>query len=475
MTGVVLGGGVVLGPSALSKLAVTPSIFFVNCCHLGEIDAAAEDKSRQASLAGGPELAASVAVALVQLGVRCVVVAGWAVDDDPAEAFGECFYREMLGGASFGVATLRARQKAYEKWPNSNTWGAYQSYGDPDYRLHEVAPNSADAGGADQFVAIPEAIEAARQIREDVNIGLERDLDAQRSRLVGIEKEALTRNWLGSDSAELRVALAEARAELGDFSEAVEHYEAAVSSADASYKVRAVEQLANLRVRSAVAAFRQPPTEGRDPAQTIGTIQASLTAIQALSQAAGETLERLSLQGSCWKRLAQVQESSSAADEALKKMADCYDRAAAIGGPERDYPNIMACNARICLAVRSGTNCDREIGETLQRLGDTKPSDDADFWKLIKWADVRMNLAILGAPAPSVQLGEIEKAYKRAWRHVGSPVKLMSVVEQFQFYEDIFAGGAESSGPTRKNIVEWVAKLRHVLETESEFVGKKPD
>ena len=112
MTGVVLGGGVVLGPSALSKLAVSPSIFFVNCCHLGEIDAAAEDKASQASLEGRPEFAASIAVELIRLGVCCVIVAGWAVDDDAAEAFGKCFYQEMLDGANFGVATLRARQKA---------------------------------------------------------------------------------------------------------------------------------------------------------------------------------------------------------------------------------------------------------------------------------------------------------------------------------------------------------------------------
>jgi CHAT domain len=119
MTGVVLGGGVVLGPSALSKLAVSPSIFLVNCCHLGEIDAAAEDKARQASLVGRPEFAASVAVELVRLGVRCVIVAGWAVDDDAAAKFGTTFYEGMLDGASFGVATLRARQEAYNLHPNS--------------------------------------------------------------------------------------------------------------------------------------------------------------------------------------------------------------------------------------------------------------------------------------------------------------------------------------------------------------------
>jgi CHAT domain len=471
MTGAVLGGGVVLGPSALSKLAVSPSIFFVNCCHLGEIDAAAEDKARQASLEGRPELAASVAVELIRLGVRCVVVAGWAVDDAAAETFGKFFYQEMLNGATFGVATLRARQEAYNLRPNSNTWGAYQCYGDPDFRLSEAGTSWSDPGRADQFVAVPEAIEAVHQIRDDVNIGLERDLNAQRSRLDRIEVEAGNRNWLGS--AELRVALAEARAELNDLPQAIEHYAAAMSGADASYKVRAVEQLANLRVRNAVAAFRSLPPHGREPAETIATIEASLRTVQALAQAIGETQERLALQGGCWKRLAQVHGSSSAAEGALGNMADCYDRAAAIQGGDRDYPRLMACNARICIAARRGTNCDEEIGTFLQRLSDSKPPDDADFWKLIQWADVRLNIAIMRAPAPSDgEEDEIEKAYRRAWRHVGSPVKLRSVVEQLEFYEDIFADGAAASAPKRESIIARVAKLRNVLETE--FLGGKP-
>jgi hypothetical protein len=64
-TGVVLGSGIIMGPSELSKLPVSPSIFFVNCCNLGKIDAAAEDKARQESLEGRPEFAASVAVQLI--------------------------------------------------------------------------------------------------------------------------------------------------------------------------------------------------------------------------------------------------------------------------------------------------------------------------------------------------------------------------------------------------------------------------
>ncbi|MGG5890095.1 CHAT domain-containing protein [Falsiroseomonas sp. HC035] len=124
-TCVVLGGGVVLGPSVLSKLPVCPSIVFVNRCHLGKLDSHAEDAARQAEMAGQPELAASVADELIRSGVSCVVAAGWAVDDDAEEAFARRFYAEMLGGADVGSATLAARRAAYDLRPESKTWGAY--------------------------------------------------------------------------------------------------------------------------------------------------------------------------------------------------------------------------------------------------------------------------------------------------------------------------------------------------------------
>ena len=62
------------------------------------------------------------------------------------------------------------------------------------------------------------------QVRDDLNIGLERKLDPLRERLEALE--AAAQKWLGK--AELRVALAEAWGELGDLPKAIEHYTAAV-------------------------------------------------------------------------------------------------------------------------------------------------------------------------------------------------------------------------------------------------------
>ena len=467
VTGVVLGGGVVMGPSELSKLPVSPAIFFVNCCNLGQIDAMAEDKARQESLEGRPELAASVAVQLIQLGVRCVIVAGWEVDDDCAKAFGLRFYSEILDGSSFGEATLQARRAAYGTKPDNNTWGSFQCYGDPDYRLRVVTatPGAADEG--DQFVGVSEAIAAAEQISGDMNVGLERNLKVQRDRLVRIESEAKRKGWL--KSAPLCAALGEARTELDDLPEAIDFYTAAMKNEKATFKLRAVEQFANLSVRNAVRQYRKQPEEGRNPAKAVVVIQGSLSKLDWLTKAVGPTPERLSLQAACWKRLAQVDPRGEAANEALKSMKACCDEAVGLGGDDPDYPRFMACNAAICMALRDGTACDPGVGEDLQRMADEPAPDEADFWKLIRSADARTNISIMNA-APPGDTNKIRDAYGLAWRHIGSPVKMRSVTEQLEFYEDIFDGGADETASTRERVRAWAAELRSFIE--SEFLAK---
>ena len=452
-TGIILGGGAVLDPSALAKIPVSPAIVFINCCHLGV---------GPINVEGRPEFAANVAIELVKLGARCMIAAGWAIDDDVAAEFGKAFYEAMLNGETFGKATLLARQAAYRANPNSSTFGAYQCYGDPDYRLR-ANKRRKGGDGPQSFVAVSEAIEAVMQVRDDLNIGLERKLDTLKDRLNTLEGAA--QKWLGK--AELRVALAEAWGELGDLPKAIEHYTAAVRSSDASFKVKAIEQLANLSVRNAVVTLRVLPPEKRDPAKTLEEIKAWLRKIEGLTALLAETRERLSLQGACWKRLAQVEPASGGTPDALKKMAVCYDRAAEIADArDKSYPQLMACVARICQAVQAGADCDAGVEAQLKALIDAAVPDGADFWELINWADAKMAEAILCSERPADELPNLLAAYERAWRHVGSPVKLKSVVEQLEFYEDIFSAGALGTEAKRDSIRALATKLRGPLEVE---------
>jgi hypothetical protein len=187
-----------------------------------------------------------------------------------------------------------------------------------------------------------------------------------------------------------------------------------------------------------------------------------------LTEVLGETRERLSLQGSCWKRLAQAQPAS--ADAELGKMAERYDRASAVDERgDRSYPQFMAYVARICAAVRTGNECDAGVVEQLKKLIDATPPEDADFWQLIQWADARMADVIFQSPNPLSAQQSLRAAYERAWRHVGSPVKLKSVIEQLEFYEDIFSFGVPTTEAKRDSIRALAGKLRSALEAE--FLG----
>jgi len=484
VTGVVLGGGVVLGPSVLSKLPVSPSIVFVNCCHLGRIDPLAEDQARQAAAAGRPELAASVAVELIRSGVRCVVAAGWAVDDDAAQAFATGFYREILGGADFGSATLTARRAAYELRPDSNTWGAYQCYGDPDYRLGDfMPPTAAVTSILLRFAIVDEAIEAVQRVSEEVNIGLERDLsqtiglylESRRARLNAITEEAKQKEWLGEP--DLRVALADAYAQLGDLAAAVEHYDAAVAEPNARVRVKAIEQLANFCVRQTFAALRRSPPGERAFDVAAIAIRDAEARLAALAQLLGETGERLALQGSCAKRLAQLESlrapaggSGSEVVRELGRMAALYDRAAALqrakpaAGQDFRYPQLMACSARLCLALRTGCAVDRTVGEQLEGLRTSMAPDEDNFWQLVASADATMMTAIARPGEDAAAWQDIADRYRAVWRHVGSPLKLMSVREQLEFYEDVLGQAPGMAEDARGGLLTRLGEVRRDLD-----------
>ena len=139
-SGVVLGNNIYLTAAEIGQLRVVPEMVFLNCCHLGVIDAdtMTEQSGRQPGQRAWNKLAASVSEKLIEIGVRAVVAAGWAVNDRAAPRFAETLYRKMLSGdvAQFGDAVRTARQAIYDSDRSTNTWGAYQCYGDPGFILH---------------------------------------------------------------------------------------------------------------------------------------------------------------------------------------------------------------------------------------------------------------------------------------------------------------------------------------------------
>ena len=85
--------------------------------------------------------------------MRCVVAAGWAVDDEAAQWFATTFYENSAGRIEFHRCGRGRRAKARER--GGNTWAAYQCYGDPDWTYRR------GTGDAQRPIAVPVSQELA--------------------------------------------------------------------------------------------------------------------------------------------------------------------------------------------------------------------------------------------------------------------------------------------------------------------------
>ena len=448
-TGVVLGEGVVLGPSLIEQMPITPDLFFVNCCHLAKTDPDTEAAHR---LERRPELAASVAVKLIEMGCRAVVAAGWAVDDEAAALFARSLYEQLLDGAPYGSAVRGARERTHDAHMGSTTWGAYQCYGEPDWRLDPRSTRTASERTM-HYAAPVEALVEVEQIREASNIGTGRDAEATAARLRDIEEAIKARGWMSR--ADLRAALGEAHAELGRVSEAhaelghigeaIAHYEAALRLEEAQAPVRTIEHLANLRVRQA-GRMGSGSEAAREAA--LSTIDRARSELERLTELAGPTMERLSLQGRAWKRRAQLVEQEEDREEALRRMGACYEQALELarkrGLPNAYSASLMQGKAELLLALRKNVEPPDKLREffaalcqELQNSGD----EPDDFWRTVALPDARLCLAIAEKRLDAGQEAALVAAYDEAWRAAGSDLKLGSVIERYAFLEAMLGEG----------------------------------
>jgi hypothetical protein len=148
--GMVIGDHLFLTSKEINQMSQVPEFVFVNCCYLGKVDGEAEAKSQQRY-----QLAANIGVQLIEMGVKAVVAAGWAVDDTSALLFAEKFYQQMFAGRPFGEAVKEARSTCYKNNKKNNTWGAYQCYGDQFYTISSATQQ----GNKEKCYTLPIEIE----------------------------------------------------------------------------------------------------------------------------------------------------------------------------------------------------------------------------------------------------------------------------------------------------------------------------
>jgi CHAT domain len=313
-SGMVLDNGVFLTAVEVGQMQQVPELVFLNCCHIGQTG----PEATATPTVEFNRLAASISRELIEMGVRAVVAAGWAVDDAAAENFAQRFYEKMLGDETFGRALKAARIHTYQQFRGSNTWGAYQAYGDPDYRLNQPGTGTAPTGLGQVDVA--EFIQAVE------NIG-RRAEEGHTSTALSKEVEpldALVRDcpieW--RDQTDVRMAIGFAYARLKKFDKASENLiETLAAEGDTSTTtMRAVEQLANYEARHAERIAAD------EPARAGELFECAILRLKQLL-AVAKTTERHSLLGATYKRRAATEANPEAARAALAEASDHYRKA----------------------------------------------------------------------------------------------------------------------------------------------------
>lgn len=127
-----------LSANELNRIDQVPKFVFSNACESGITPDRARDRN--------PRLAPSFAEAFFNRGVANFVCTAWPVDDVAARTFAVTVYANLLGIQSDAVPNaggpvpmheaMKQARLAIARTPNGRTtWGAYQHYGNPYFRL----------------------------------------------------------------------------------------------------------------------------------------------------------------------------------------------------------------------------------------------------------------------------------------------------------------------------------------------------
>jgi hypothetical protein len=358
VSGMIIGEGMVLTPGDVEQMRRVPELVFINCCHLGRVDQDARQQRSDSHLAH--RLAANLAVQFIKMGVRAVIAAGWAVQDQAAQTFAETFYRQMTKGVRFGEAVRRAREQTWKAHRYHNTWGAYQCYGDPDFRLKSEGQGEG-GGERTRYVAPAEALVELGNLRADAECAPPKRMAQLQDDLLNIERalneigEREGLHWC--DYGDVAEALGLAQGELGRFADAVAMLDRAIAAHDAGASSRAVEQRIRYQARHAKSLCQSPDRHAQEAG--LALFERALASYDTLDRHPARQLTPMRSQSRVsvhWRRV-QVLPADERAEE-LKALVAVLDQAATElkrgdGDPLDPFSRLLWLAANLMLTAYS--------------------------------------------------------------------------------------------------------------------------
>lgn len=446
ITGMVIGKDAFLTPANIKSIRFVPDLVFINCCHLGK-------EEGKKILENPHQLAANLATEFIRMGVKAVIATGWAVNDHGAETFASTFYNLMLEGCRFGDAVRRARYATYMQHKGSNTWGAYQCYGNPDFQLNLEA-SSGNNRQVEESVSESELAAKIEGISWDAKISRTNNTELLEKKLDKLVN-SIPAEWMNHDVQE---AIGRAYGELGALEQATEYYLVSLKKNSCNTSLKSIEQLANLQARLAVQRWQTPSAKRADTSTPLELVNHSIAMMEKLL-AFGKTSERLSILASTYKRKAWIS-CKSARTDALQQMEDYYKQASELHSDDA-YPLFNCLTAKI-IVNWDKNKTDKVLQDQIQTLGVSKATyqQQTNFWKLVEYADYLL-LTCLSNESLKNKTSIITDCYLQAKKRAGSPRQFSSVTEHIEFL--VLMAESQISESKKKNNI--VRGLKDILNT----------
>lgn len=519
-SGVLLSDGLLITAAEIAAMEIVPDLVFLNCCHLGQIDGGRS----------GNKLAASVARELIEIGVRCVVVAGWAVNDESARRFGQTFYEELLlRRHAFGDAVFAARMATWEANRSDITWGAFQAYGDPGWIAEPRAQGASGASSSNLYASPDELLDDLARARADLShrrgTMSEREIRACADNVAALVKQRCPPGW--KNLPQLHSALGVTWFELNQLEAAREAFLAAIRAEDEQgvVPIRDIERLANVEARLGEKRAEAEIASGKGKEVSVRAAEAlidlALERLDGLDALVGAAVKghpdeasepninsvRSALRGSAWKRKAGLQArrllsgrlAEADADAARATMMGFLGRAieayrSAEGSPGSshfvpylslnrlaldaltDWPSPSARDAAVALAQQCRQSADQEFGDESGAWGAVTQPESMLIEHLIKGSLGRDD------DTGRVIFQEIAKAYADATKNITvKPSQIDSIVSQMdlisRFCDALSQGpaGSDAMALTADRLTELARRLQPGRTPRSDRPRKKSE
>jgi hypothetical protein len=491
LSGMLIGNGIFLTTKEICQMSKVPDLVFVNCCYLGKVGETAEEISNQRY-----KLAANIGTQLIMNGVKVVIAAGWAVDDEAALHFTKAFYKEILSDNEFGKAITTARKSTYNNYGHNNTWGAYQCYGDPYFKLTNIIRSATSKAaftiGARSDKPIPNQTSQPTKPKYSFLIAQEAEVklfniiskaDTKGYSVKYIEDELnnieLAINAAGIRNASLTEKEAIAYTECNNYEKAVEKFETLLGMEYAGFTVKALEKYCNVRAKLCIKKWQADPKNKNNIASQLKGINKVIEDLKRLNEMS-VTGERYSLLGSAYKRKAMILAVRNDIINALVRSVDYYYKAKEI--PENlsktkaEINWLVIENILVLTGKHKWPPAQKKTGkmpslkmakETMDLMISGKAEiennqgADMDFWYEISMANAILCRWLLeGKNTADISDKQVVEAYSKVWNLAGSQNKKMAEIEHLDFLIDVYTNLVKKSG-----IAGTLKKIRQKLES----------